>query len=336
MEAVLPLTDGSDADPDTLFFAARALPEDVEEEEEDDDEDASVVPYNPFGVTFLRRVKVNVAVPRLRAGGRYLTAPAFKHLFRATEDEIRYKYYSVGLIPNELTIKARVVTNKKQVTPTYFNFSAEPEPVLFNLAEKGHTLPPPPEDDGSDIESETEADPNASDIDVSVSQMWRQFLIDLALKTPVARGATSPSYLKLSEGERTSVREDLYMNSTLSDMWRACQYKLASREDWTRAFDHLFPPRDHVTSATVQNYRQCKYYIKWKEICATADESSVAGIRRQLKKKLDTLLWIPHAGQDKLWNTSQLAKFVRLPPNSTGPAPRILIKQQPTWQEMDD
>jgi hypothetical protein len=326
MEAVLPLTDGSDADSDTLFYPARALAEDVEEEEEEEDEDVSVVPYNPFGVTFLRRIKVDVGVPRMRAGGRYLTPPAFKHLFRATEEEIRYKYFSVGLIPNELTLQARVVTNKKKFTPTYVNFSAEPEPVLFNLAQKGHTLPPPPEDGGSDIETDTEPDQNDSDIDISVSQMWRQFLIDIAVKTPVARGSTSPSYLKLSEGERTSVGEDLYKNGTLSDMWRACQYKLASPEDWNRAFDHLFPSKNHVMSATVQNYRQCKYYIKWKEICATADESSVAGIRRQLKKKVNTLLWIPHACQDKLWPTSQLSKFICLPPNLKGPAPRILIK----------
>jgi hypothetical protein len=219
----------------------------------------------------------------MRAGGRYLTAPAFKHLFHATEEEICYKYFLVNLIPNELTVKAQVVTNKKKFTPTYVNFSAEPEPVLFNLAEKGHTLPPPPEDGGSDIETDTEVDPNDGDINISISQMWCQFLIDIAVKTPVAHGSTSLLYLKLSEGVRTTIGEDLYKNGMLSDMWRACQYKLASPEDWSHAFNHLFPAQNHVTSATVQNYRQCKYYIKWKEICATADESLVAGIRQQVK-----------------------------------------------------
>jgi hypothetical protein len=62
---------------------------------------------------------------------------------------------------------------------------------MFNLAAKGHTLHAPPEDNGSDIESGPETDLNANDIDSVVSQMWRQFLVDIANRTPVARGAIS-------------------------------------------------------------------------------------------------------------------------------------------------
>ena len=331
MEAVLPITEASDADADMLAFPPRTRT--GFEEEEEEEEEAAVIPYNPFGVVFLRCMKLNVTVPRMRAGGRFLSDSAFKFLFGATEEEVHYRYYSIGLIPPEATHKVRVITNKTRVTPTFVNFSDEPQPALFHLAEKGYTLPPPPQDDGSDIETETEDDPNGNDIDFSISQMWRQFLIDMAVKTPVARGAASPSYLKLSADGRTSVGEDFYKIITLSDIWRACQYKVASREDWNLAFDHLFPPREHKTSAKAQNYRQCKYYIKWKEICVTADEATVAGIRHQIKKKMNKLVWIPHACQDKLWPTATKAKFTRLPPNSTGPAPRILVKQKPTWQE---
>jgi hypothetical protein len=335
LEAALPLTYRSDVGPDMLAFPARTLEENVEEEEEDDLEYTRAVPYNPFGIVFLRRVKVNLTVPRMRVGGRFLTTPAFKFLFGGTEEEIRYKYHSVGLIPSELTVRARVVTNKNKTTPIYFNFAAEPEPTLFNLAAKGHTLPPPPEDGGSDIETEPDTDPNANDIDSAVTQMWRQFLVDIAYKTPVPRGSTSPSYLRLSAPARQSVGEGFYKNSTLSEIWRSCQYKIASRDDWNLAFEHLFPPREHQTSARVQNYRQCKYYLKWKEICSIADETSVAGIRRQLRKKIDGFFWIPHACQDKLWPTAQNKKFVRLPPDSTGPAPRLLVKKMPTWMHGD-
>jgi len=72
--------------------------------------------------------------------------------------------------------------NKNKTTPIYFNFAAEPEPTLFNLAAKGHTLPPPPEDGGSDIESEPDTDPDANDIDSAVTQMWRQFSLTLPTK----------------------------------------------------------------------------------------------------------------------------------------------------------
>jgi hypothetical protein len=335
MEAVLPITEGSDADADMLAFpprhARRAHTRFEEEEEEEEEEGMAVVPYNPFGVIFLRSTKLDVTVPRMRAGGRSLSPSAFNFLFGATEDEIHHRYYSIGLVPPAETLdNVRVITNKTRITPTFFNFSAESQPALFNLAGKGYALPPPPKDDGSDAETESEDNPN-NDIDLDISQLWRQFLIDMAIKTPVARGAASPSYLKLSANARASVGEDFYQIVTLSDIWRSCQYKVASLDDWNTAFNHLFPPYDHKTSAKAQNYRQCKYYLKWKEICATADETTVAGIRRQLKKKMNTLVWIPHACQDKLWPTATNHKFTRLPPNSTGPAPRILIKRTPTW-----
>jgi hypothetical protein len=88
-----------------------------------------------------------------------------------------------------------MVTDKNKTTSIYFNFAAELEPTLFNLVLKGHMLPPPPEDSGSDIKTEPDTDPNANDIDSAVTQMWRQFLIDIAYETPVPCGSTSPLYL---------------------------------------------------------------------------------------------------------------------------------------------
>jgi hypothetical protein len=336
MQAVLPVTDLVGAESATLAYPARSRAEEQEEEEsEGEDEDAISVPYNPNGMVFLRRIQVGeeINVPRMRAGGPFLTAPAFKFHFGCALEDIKNKYHTVGIISRQTVAKTRIVTNKTRSTPTYVNFSSEPEPTLFSLAEHGHRLPPPPVDGGSDVESEEEGDGFSGSIDAQVSQMWRQFLIDVAVKTPNPRGATSSSYFTVSKGERLSVGEELYKNNMLSDMWRACQYKIGSKDDWKRAFDHLFPPPDRETSKTVQNYTQCKYFIKWKEIAGTADKSSVDAIRKSIWKKLYALAWIPHACQDKMWPTSQTAPgFTRLPSESTGPAPRILVKQKPRWQ----
>jgi hypothetical protein len=340
MQAILPVTDLVSAESVTLAYPARTRAEEEEEEESDGgDEDAISVPYNPNGMVFLRRIQVGeeINVPRMRVGGPFLTAPAFKFHFGCTLEDLKNKYYTVGIISRQTTAKKRIVTNKTRSTPIYVNFSSEPEPDLFSLAEHGHRLPPPPVDGGSDVESEEEGDGYSGSIDTQVSQMWRQFLIDVAVKTPNPRGATSSSYFTVSKEERLSVGEDLYNNDMLSDMWRACQYKICSKDDWTRAFDHLFPPPGRETSKTVQNYTQCKYFIKWKEIAGTADKSSVDAIRKSIWKKLYALAWIPHACQDKMWPTSQTAPgFTRLPSESTGPAPRILVKRKPRWQADED
>jgi hypothetical protein len=334
MQAILPIADADVPDNETVAYPRRHQAVEEEEEEEDEDNDVPSVPYNPFGVVFLRRLMLDVQVPRMRAGGPFLTEPAFRHYFKATREELKFKYCSTGIVPREVLGRERIVTNKTKRTTTYINPSTDgaPEPTLFDLAAKGYALPLPPVDDGSDVDTEEEDLEGTGDIDKEVSKMWRQFLVDIALKTPNRAGATNASYFKLSRDDRLFVSEDVYKNTRLSDAWNACQFKVGGKEDWERAFGHLFPPHEHKTAQTVQNYTQCKYYLQWKDICATAEPASVDAIRRQLWKKVYSFAWIPHAGQDKLWSTSHLARFTRLPPGSQGPAPRLLVKAQPDWE----
>ncbi|KAF8805785.1 hypothetical protein BYT27DRAFT_7014063, partial [Phlegmacium glaucopus] len=172
----------------------------------------------------------------------------------------------------------------------------------FNLAAAGHSLPPPVVDDGSDIDEIQEPQ---TTIDAEVSQMWRQFLIDVVNKSPNPRGVSNPGYLALSQQERLSVSDGFYQNEKLSDAWRACQWKIGNVQDWKRAFDHLFPPPGHETLPKVQNYTSCRYYLKWKEICLEAENSVAKAIRQELWKRINRLYWIPHACQDKMWVTTQ-------------------------------
>jgi hypothetical protein len=156
--------------------------------------------------------------------------------------------FTFGVFPD-------VVTNKTRRTITYVSFSEEPEPDLFSLAEKGYRLPSPPVDEGSDLEAE-EMDV-AGGIDAEVSKMWQQFLLDMALKMPNPHGAAASSYFTIARTDRLAVGEELYRNPKLSNMWSACQYKIASKKDWKLAFNHLFPLFGHQTPQTMQNYTQC-------------------------------------------------------------------------------
>jgi len=247
-------------------------------------------------------------------------------------DEINRKYYKVGIVLREV-IQKRRVTNKMRSTPTYIDLTGEAEPVIFNLAASGHKLPPPAVDSGSDMEVDVEDDQGeVGGIDAQVTHLWRQFLLDVAAKSPNARGATNPSYLTASKVTRLFGKEDLYMINKLSDIFIACAYKVGDFEDWKCAFDHLFPPRGEETSGSVQNYTNCQYYLKWKRIAENAEQATVSAIRREIWKKLFKLAWIPHACQDKMWVTSQKKGFTRLPPGTAGPAPRFIVKSEPEWE----
>jgi hypothetical protein len=331
MDTVLPVTDDEDPDPLTLIFPASQRGDGIEEEEDEDGEPAPI-PYNPFGAIFLRPIMLK-DVPRMRVGGPSLSATAFKFLFGDTEEGIRHKYYRTGIIPRQAISSRRVVTNKSTRTPTYIPEPGTTPPVLFNLAERNIALPPPAVDSGSDWESEQDSAEDSKGIDETITQLYRQFITDVMSKSPNPRGANNPSYCILTRHAKLTVTEDIFKNPRLPDVWRACQYKLGTPEDFKRVFNHLFPPRHHKTSSQVQNYLQCQYYMKWKEICVNADAATVQAIRRDIAKKISSFVWLPDASQDKMWPTKHISHFEHYPPDtpSNAPAPRLLFRRQPEW-----
>ncbi|KAJ3963519.1 hypothetical protein EV361DRAFT_874802, partial [Lentinula raphanica] len=222
MRAVLPLTDADNPDPNTVLFLSR--------ESDDEDVELTELPYIAHGTIFLRRLMLDVEVPRMRVHptGIYLSKSAFRYFFEATEEDVRYTYNPQGIAPRGPGV--RPAHNRSIRTPT-FVATGDTNEVLFDFASRGHFLPPPVEDDGSDVEEPEEGVANLSisgDINSTVTQMWGQFLIDIVLKSPGPKRNAEPPYLTLTFPERQAVKEDLYMNLRLSDMWRMCRWKIAT------------------------------------------------------------------------------------------------------------
>lgn len=333
MDAVLPVTDAQDPDQLTLIFPASRRGDGNEEEEDGNGDDGPSVPYNPYGVIFLRPIML-VQVPRMRAGGPGLSEAAFKYLFGKPHEEIVHGYYRVGFLPRQPPARDRVVTNKSTRTVTYIPEPGMAQPILFNFAQMDVTLPPPAFDGGSDLEDEGDNPDEGMGIDETITQLYHQFLIDIMAKSPNPKGARKPSYCVLSADARSSITEDLFKTRRLPEVWRACQYKRAGLGDFRVAFDHLFPRRDHRTGAKVQNYLQCQYYMKWKEICATADAHTVSKVHTEIWNRVSKFIWLPHAMQERIWATNNMPRFMQYPPNSSpyAPAPHILIRKEPEWQ----
>ena len=107
-------------------------------------------------------------------------------------------------------IGKRATTNKR-VMPVYR--AEEEEPDLFTLGARGHVLPPPTLDDGSDIDDWDSPPPEqpapGQSIDSLLSNVWRQFIIDITGKSPNPKGITNPSYLLLTDVQRQSATEGL-------------------------------------------------------------------------------------------------------------------------------
>lgn len=250
-----------------------------------------------------------------------------------------------GIVDRNVVAATRATTNKVKM-PMYVNWTGVPEPDLFQLSNQGHTLVDLTADDGSDIEEATPPpDDPARTIDSFISDLFRQFIIDLNCKSPNPRGGTNPSYIKLTTVQRREANEDIYKNSVLSDVFRAVAYKNGTTEDWERAFKWLFPEPGFRTTSSVQNYPSCPYYPRWLEFIDNPRNSPVliTDTRKAIWKRIRTWAWIPHAQQDKIWPTKGLAAFTRWPEafdqkGNPKAAPRILIRRSmvPTFVVADN
>ena len=115
MRAVSPLTDAPNPDHHALIVVSR---------DSSNSSDESVLPYFADGVIFLREIRFQEHVPRMGVDNTYgysIDSASFKHLFGSTEEELRYRYHRVGILPRGVVSQTRVVTNKTRITANPFS-----------------------------------------------------------------------------------------------------------------------------------------------------------------------------------------------------------------------
>jgi hypothetical protein len=270
----------------------------------------------------------------MRTGGPSLPDSSFKYLFNATFDEIKLRYLRLGIVPKTTLNRVRITTNKGRITSTATACLDGDSTPLFDVSSRGIQYPRPPEDSGSDVDPNDEEREQPPAMDEWMTLLYKQFLVDVLLKSPNPKGATGASYCLLSKEERLAADETLYQKEDLSEVFRSCHYKIRTNEDFDRIFDHIFPPSQHKASSKAQNYGQCKYYLRWKEYTASATEEEVLVLRKELKKRISLLFWIPFAEQDRMWNTKGGSGFIRLPSGSQA-APRVCVRSSPRWSQSE-
>jgi hypothetical protein len=231
------------------------------------------------------------------------------------------------------------VSNKTRRTPIYFDYAAVEDntPVLpeFSVAEQGGSLRPFPVDMGMDAEPPEEVVPDNEDIDVTLTNLWRQFALDITSRCSNSKGSHAESHIVLSPAARLHVTPDTYKNRNLAAYFRDCQWKVVSHREWYAIFNCLFPPPGQKLSPSAQNYAQMRYYLDWAGILERADGDVIVKMRAALKEKFDEFYWMPHACKDRVWKSRYLASYNKtsgLPRKE--PCPLIAIKPEsplPLW-----
>ncbi|KAG6815392.1 hypothetical protein H0H87_002313 [Tephrocybe sp. NHM501043] len=325
--------------------------EDDEEEEEDTEGNSASIPYNPYGCIFFRVIFMHDVVPRFRAGGRMINDETIKFLFSMTLAELTAQYVKTGVVPVEVLAGKRMYTNRIPLIPRII-MEDQPEPTLFDIPGDGnHPVILDDSANGSDMEDLPDREP-LQDLNSWLSHQWRQFPVDVMMKSPNPKGGTSFSYLRVQTMDRRNATIALFKDATLSRLFTCCAYKIATREEWNRAIDKFFPPKGTEYASNIQNYRHCPYWQAW---CKWANNpgtslATVNSVRGTIRGFFDDVYWLPDAQQDKMWPTSLDPRkhyltsrgFTRLPLDlrqdqvDPKPAPRLLIHPggcHPIWEQ---
>lgn len=348
MASVLPHVRRADADENILAYGSPTADDDVLSISDDENEQAQplvrrnratpdTAPSYSRGLVFFRPVRIGdrYPVPRFENEQTFISIKAFKFFFGISEDQISMEYFRQHAIrpanPNR-------VKNKVQRTRLYHNWGPDEQSNDFNLGQLGVTLPPPAWDGGSDMEY-SDGPPSdeevIDDVDVALTALWRQLLLDITTKAPNPRGAAEASYVRLGPVQRLEVNQATYQNADLSAYFHACRWKLANKIEWQRAFNNLFPDSGTVRTGAIQNYGSMTYFAKWGVLRDRADAETVVKMKRALKSKFDTLYWMPFATKDRVWWTKALPEFQRFPLGAPLRAsPLVLINSLilPTWE----
>lgn len=296
---------------------------------------SETLPYNPYGIVFLREIRIGdgTVVPRfLDRKVAMITPKTFHYIFGIDREDVDMEYFKGHLV---VPSNPHRVANKTRRTARRFVEEVE-VPRIFNLSQRGYQLPPPLRDEGSDVE-EDEDEPvpvdEDLDIDARLTALWRQFLVDLTAKAPNRRGANESSYCRLSKPQRDRVNDATYQNLRLRDYFCHCQFRTATKKDWDNAFDKYWPEKGkEILIGSVQNLPSMSYYLRWSKWLTDIndeDNATITAMRKELQKKFNNLKWIPNIQSDRVWATKadKGSLFKRFPDSDTDSGPRILIRR---------
>jgi hypothetical protein len=346
MDAILSHVSRDGADPDTLAYGSPTKDDGVDSRDEDflptirrRGDEMQTLPSHAYGMVFLRMICVgrDHPVPRLYNDNSALHPKAFSYFFKVPMEEVRNNIISSQI---RRPVNEDRVSNKTRRTPIYFDYASLEEnarvlPVEFNFAEQGCSLRPIPVDKGPDAEPPEEVVPDEEDIDVTLTNLWRQFALDITSRASNCKGSHAESHIALDATARLHVTPDTYKNRNLAAYFRDCQWKVVTDREWLAIFNCLFPPLGQKLSASAQNYSQMRYYLDWADILERADGDTIVKMRAALKEKFDDFYWMPHACKDRVWKSRYMASYTK----SSGfprrdPCPLVAIaprSQLPLW-----
>lgn len=180
------------------------------------------------------------------------------------------------------------------------------------------------------VNSDDENEDGASDdVNKIITSIWAQLPYDMISMAPNKKSNKESSHILLGTADASQTTMDIFRSFDMSRIFPKIQARLCDEATWEQIFSRYFPPKSFLPPERggLQGFPYMKFWQTWRTMTARLSSADCETVRKTLRIKWNTLKWIPHATNDRAWETKQAKgrAFVRLPPNSTGPCPQIAI-----------
>lgn len=145
-----------------------------------------------------------------------------------------------------------------------------------------------------------------------VQVILEQMFFDILQESPNKKSHREGAWTNIPREFRHQLGiEDLYLH--IEFPFHAIQYTISSPDNWAMHFDRFFPPA--VPQRSGQNFGKARYYHSYLNLIRNLSRQKLSGVRCELRRKFNTLAWVPYTESDRMWCTKKMAssKWQSLP-----------------------
>lgn len=156
--------------------------------------------------------------------------------------------------------------------------------------------------EGADDEPQFQEDPQ-NPLKNEVQVILEQFFFDILQESPNKKSKTEGSWTNIPATLRHELGvEDLYMH--LDFPFHGAQYTVLAADKWVGHFDRFFPQK--VPERVGQNFGKARYFQMYLNLVSRLSLQRLGEVRSELRRKFNSLAWIPHTECDRMWSTRKM------------------------------
>jgi hypothetical protein len=297
----------------------------------DHDDGSTGLPYCPGGVFFFRRIywPPRSSTPRL-GEGREISRRSWEYFFKKDYATLSQKIYPIGF-STETRNPSRIPARRGR---TLVSANPPPEEPIFPDLNTIDLVPALDIADDIPLEEQIDGEDNLNPAD-TIAQLWLQSFSDFLQKIGAPKyPPNASSWCRLDMQARVHAKPELFESSNLGLVFTSVMWRRAAKDEWDQAFSMLWPDLNDIRKSSSQ-WRNLRYFQDWQLFIAGLPRDRVTKVRKSIKKRFNTLYWIPAPARDKIWDYREDSKYQVLPPRGQR-GPHVLINykrhEKPVFQ----